>query len=114
MQTNNIVEMSDNVVMKRVLKGGVGINDRTRAMVDLYKPFIHTSYHKYFDELPKLLVNHDSQTSFVHFFIFAIWFSSVASFNIDNIHFNQLFVSFKHIPFHSFLWNIRTSQVGDS
>ena len=92
-----------------LVQGGTGSELRAisihpnvlRIILD-FKPFLDTNYHYLFDIFPS---NH---IPFVHFLIFLIWFISPFSFSLHKLDLFTLFTPFKHFPFHSLLFHIKS------
>jgi len=77
------------------------INNRVRSLCNNYKPFIKLQYHYMFD------VTTSMNIEYTNYLIFAIWFCSKLNIPINDIEFKLLYPLLKHIPFHSFLYNIK-------
>lgn len=90
---------------------GIELNERMIGQIEVYKPFISLSFHKYFDSLPLLLshIHNDDLHVFLNFFIFTLCFHSLSNSPLDHFHFINAFYNMRHIPFHSLLNTFRFS-----
>ena len=82
------------------------VSKRVNAIINEYKPFIENKYHNCLESYPL------NDISFVHFLLFGVWFSSRMGMSPSSMDFYALYPSFKHLPFHSFLYHIRSHNDG--
>ena len=85
----------------KIIKNSILPSSRILAIIDQYKPFIPVQYHYCFETLKS------DEIPFIHYLIFAVWFCSQLGISINKIDFYSLYNSFKHLPFHSFLFHIQ-------
>jgi hypothetical protein len=82
-------------------------SSRILYIIDEYKPFIPEKYHYVFENFPS------NDTVFVHYLIFAVWYCSRLDISINKLDLYSIFSCFKNIPFHSFLYYIRSHPEPD-
>lgn len=80
----------------------IKIKRRITNICDNYKPFINSRFHIIFDNCTSL------DSLYFHYLIFAVWFCSNLNIPVHNIDFPAFYPLFKHIPFHSFLFYIKS------
>ena len=74
---------------------------RIKNLCETYKPFIPAEYHHIIDSAET------NDISYMNYLLFTVWFCSHLKIQLNTIHFMTFYPSLKHIPFHSFLNNIK-------